>query len=92
MRKSSHSHNDDVRPLYDFAKMKGGVRGKYLERLRQGSNVVLLDPDVARAFPNEAAVNQTLRGVLHTTPAARSSGGLGDQLVGSPSRRLKKSR
>jgi hypothetical protein len=52
---------DELRPEYDFAQMKGGVRGKYVERYRSGTNLVLLDPDVAQAFPNDAAVNEALR-------------------------------
>jgi len=52
---------DELRPEYDFAQMKGGVRGKYVERYRSGTNLVLLDPDVAQAFPNDAAVNAALR-------------------------------
>ncbi len=45
-------------PEYDFS---GGVRGKYLARYREGTNVVLLDPDVAAAFSDAASVNHTLR-------------------------------
>ena len=45
-------------PEYDFS---NAVRGKYYERYRQGSNVVLLDPDVADVFPNATAVNDALR-------------------------------
>jgi hypothetical protein len=52
---------DDLRPEYDFSKMKGGVRGKYVERYRTGTNIVLLDPDVAQAFPTSEAVNEALR-------------------------------
>lgn len=52
---------DELRSEYDFAQMKRGVRGKYVERYRSGTNLVLLDPDVAQAFPNDAAVNQALR-------------------------------
>ena len=48
----------DMLPEYDFS---GAVRGKYYERYWQGSNVVLLDPDVSDAFPNAAAVNEALR-------------------------------
>ena len=44
--------------------LKGGVRGKYAERYRAGTNWVLLDPDVAKAFPNEEAVNDALRLVI----------------------------
>ena len=48
----------DLLPEYDFT---GAVRGKYYERYRQGTNVVLLDPDVAEAFKDSAAVNDALR-------------------------------
>jgi hypothetical protein len=48
----------DMLDEYDFS---GGVRGKYAERYASGTNVVLLDPDVAAAFPNERAVNEALR-------------------------------
>lgn len=48
----------DMRPEYDFS---GGVRGKYAERYAEGSNVVLLDPDVAAVFRNAEAVNRALR-------------------------------
>jgi hypothetical protein len=41
--------------------LKGGVRGKYAERYRAGTNLVRLAPDVARAFPTEEAVNEALR-------------------------------
>ena len=47
--------------IYDFSRMKGGVRGKYVERYRTGTNIVLLDPDVAQAFPTSEAVNEALR-------------------------------
>jgi hypothetical protein len=52
---------DELRPEYDFSQLKGGVRGKYVERYRAGTNLVLLDPDVAQAFPTEDAVNEALR-------------------------------
>lgn len=68
--------NEDVRPEYDFSSMKCGVRGKYVSAVRERTNIVLLDPDVAEAFPSEAAVNEALRGVLNTTRAIRRSGGL----------------
>src|SRR5262245_52802354 len=50
--------DDNMRGEYDFS---GGVRGKYYERFRRGSNLVLLEPDVAAAFPNSESVNQALR-------------------------------
>ena len=63
--------NNGLRSEYDFATMQGGVRGKYARRYREGTNVVLLEPAVAEAFPNDEAVNQALRGVLNTTRAVR---------------------
>jgi hypothetical protein len=56
--------NDDLRPEYDFASMKGGVRGKYAERFAAGTNIVLLEPDVAQAFPTSQSVNEALRMLL----------------------------
>ena len=57
-KKKVDANADDMLPEYDFS---GAVRGKYYERYKQGSNVVLLDPDVSEAFPNATAVNETLR-------------------------------
>lgn len=54
-------------PEYDFASMKGGVRGKYAARYRSGTNLVVLDPEVAEAFPTDAAVNRALRAMLSMT-------------------------
>jgi len=59
---------NELRPEYDLRKLlKGGVRGKYAEQYRAGTNLVLLDPDVAKAFPSEAAVNDALRLVIQLT-------------------------
>jgi hypothetical protein len=62
--------DDDLRPEYDFSQMKGGVRGKYVERYREGTNLVLLDPDVAAAFPDAKAVNDALRLLLEEKPGS----------------------
>jgi hypothetical protein len=57
--------DDELRPEYDLKKLlKSGVRGKYAERYRAGTNLVLLAPDVAEAFPNEEMVNEALRLVI----------------------------
>ena len=66
MKKDSDQEmDDDLRPEYNLPQLlKGGVRGKYAERYRAGSNLVLLAPDVAQAFPTEEAVNQALRLVI----------------------------
>ena len=50
-----------IRSEYDFS---GGVRGKYAKRYAQGSNIVVLEPDVAEAFPTARAVNAALRKLL----------------------------
>lgn len=62
--KKIEPEEDDLRPEYDFSRMKGGVRGKYIDRYREGTNLVLLDPDVAAAFPDAKAVNEALRLLL----------------------------
>lgn len=54
----------DDRPMRDHYDLTGGVRGKYYERLAEGSNVIVLDPDVAEAFPNSKTVNEALRSLL----------------------------
>ncbi|MBI5965162.1 MAG: hypothetical protein HY863_16915 [Chloroflexi bacterium] len=57
--------NDELRPEYDMKSLlKGGVRGKYTARYREGTNLVLLEPEVAKAFPNEKAVNEALKLVI----------------------------
>ena len=56
--------SDDLRPEYDLSKLKGGVRGKYAKRFQQGTNLVLLSPDVARYFPDERSVNAALRSLV----------------------------
>jgi hypothetical protein len=56
--------DDDLRPEYDLSQLRGGVRGKYLQRYRAGTNLALLAPDVRAAFPTDEAVNQALRSVM----------------------------
>jgi hypothetical protein len=81
MKKSDQALNGDLRPEYDFASMKGGIRGKYVKRFREGTNIVLLEPEVAEAFPTEDAVNEALRGVLNTARAVRRTGGLANKTL-----------
>ncbi len=57
----SEMEEDELRPEYDLSQLKGRVRGKYVERYRAGTNLVLLEPDVAAAFPDAKAVNEALR-------------------------------
>lgn len=56
MKKADNA--EEKRPEYDFSH---GVRGKYAKKYEQGSNIVLLDPDVAKLFPDSKTVNDTLR-------------------------------
>ncbi len=58
---SNQELEEELRPEYNFSKMNSGVRGKYVERYRTETNIVLLDPDVAQAFPTSDAVNEALR-------------------------------
>jgi hypothetical protein len=61
MSQENETEADEMKPEYDI---RGGVRGKYFERYRQGTNVVLLQPDVAAVFRNSEAVNRALRGLM----------------------------
>jgi hypothetical protein len=91
MKKANHIE-DDIRPEYDFASMSGGVRGKYVEKLRRESNIVVLEPEVAAAFPTGDAVNAALRGMLNTARAVRTYGGLPNKTLQPPSRAPRKSK
>jgi len=66
MKKADDSELE-LRPEYDFSK---GVRGKYAAQYREGSNVVVLEPDVAETFKTSEAVNEALRQVARTRRAA----------------------
>jgi hypothetical protein len=57
-RKINRKSKNDMRPEYDFT---GGVRGKFYKEYMRGTNVVLLDPDVAAVFPDAVTVNDALR-------------------------------
>ncbi len=60
--------NDDLQPEYDLRTLlQGAERGKYAERYKAGTNLVLLDPDVAKVFPDERSVNEALRLVIELT-------------------------
>ena len=65
MSEAEKDDDEKMRDEYDFT---GGVRGKYAERFAQGSNVVILDPDVARLFPDSASVNRALRALAEVAP------------------------
>ena len=72
MKKHKNEMNDELRPEYDLHQLlKGAVRGKYAKRYRAGTNLVLLDPDVHKAFRNERAVNEALRLVIELRKVGR---------------------
>ncbi len=67
MKKTPSKQRDKLRSEYDLSKLEGGVRGKYFKRYSAGTNLVLLQPDVARAFPTGEAVNEALRQLARST-------------------------
>ena len=73
MRKElAKRRGNDLRPEYDLSRLKGGVRGKYHRQAAAGTNLVLLDPDLTKAFPDSGSVNRALR--LLQDVATRTSG------------------
>jgi hypothetical protein len=61
---STPEPDDDMLDEYDFS---GGIRGKYVERFKSGSNIVLLSPDVAEVFHDSESVNEALRTLIRLT-------------------------
>ena len=61
MKKAKKARPDELRPEYKRSDFGVLVRGKYTERLKKSSNVVVLDPEVSEVFPNAASVNDALR-------------------------------
>jgi hypothetical protein len=76
MKKAKSELNDWARPEYKRSDFGTMVRGKYAKRIQESTNVIVLDPEVAIAFPNDEAVNNALRGLIATT---RSSAKLGSK-------------
>jgi hypothetical protein len=71
MKRKSHTPPDDLQSEYVFDYSKA-VRGKYYRRLlKEGANVVMLEPDVAKAFRDSAAVNDALRSLLEVSETTR---------------------
>ena len=56
--------NTDMKKEYDLSSLGKGVRGKYLDRYNEGTNVVVIDPELSKDFPNTKSVNDALREVL----------------------------
>lgn len=70
MKKVKLEMADELRPEYKRSDFGEIVRGKYVNRVKEESNVVLLEPDIARAFPNDEAVNKALRYLLEIAEAS----------------------
>ena len=71
MKKASAKRmNDDLRPEYDLSQLRGGVRGKYYRQATAGTNLVLIEPELANVFPNTESVNRALRLLVDTAAAA----------------------
>lgn len=70
MKKGKSDMADELRPEYKRSDFGEIVRGKYADRIKDETNVVLLEPDIAEAFPNDEAVNKALRYLLEVAEAS----------------------
>lgn len=74
MKKTKRKVTDELRTEYKRSDFGNLVRGKYAERVAAETNIVVLEPDVAKAFPNDNAVNEALRGLLEgDAPTSRET-------------------
>jgi hypothetical protein len=86
MKKASAKRiDDDLRPEYDLSQLKGGVRGKYHRQAAAGTNLVLIEPELASVFPDSASVNRALRLLVDAAEAAGTR-----RRRGTPNKRLKR--
>jgi hypothetical protein len=87
MKKVKAEIADELRPEYKRSDFGEIVRGKYADRIKEESNVVLLEPDIAQAFPNDEAVNKALRYLLEVAEASnRLTNGLKSERAPRPPR------
>lgn len=70
MKKAETEVQDELRPEYDRATLKNGVRGKHYERYHAGTNLALLAPDVRAAFPTDREVDEALRSLMQSRRTA----------------------
>jgi len=85
MKKASQASTEELRPEYTRSDFGQLVRGKYAARVAEGTNVVVLEPEVAEVFPNDEAVNKALRGLIDLAKATA-------RRTGRPTGRAKKRR
>lgn len=88
MKKASNKKTGDLRPEYDLSQLKGGVRGKYYQEATAGTNLVLIEPELASVFPDTESVNRALRLLAAT---AESVANHNRPRRGPAKRRLKRS-
>src|ERR1700687_50251 len=74
--------DDDLRAEYDLSQLKGGVRGKYYRQATAGTNLVLIEPELASVFPDSEAVNRALRLLVDAAGIAKT------RRRGTPNKRL----
>lgn len=84
---SAKRNNDDLRPEYDLSQLKG-VRGKYYREATAGTNLVLIEPELANVFPDTESVNRALRLLADTAESATAKKGLRRK---APNSRLRRS-
>jgi hypothetical protein len=90
MKKASAKRlDDDLRPEYDLSKLKGGVRGKYYRQAAAGTNLMLIEPELAEVFGDAQSVNRALRLLVDTAEAAA---GPARRRPGPPDKRVQPSR
>jgi len=72
-KESAAKRGDEMRKEYDLSKLEGGVRGKYYRRATAGTNLVLIEPDLANMFPDSEAVNRALRVLAEAAQTASTT-------------------
>ena len=73
---SAKKTKDDLRPEYDLSQLKGGVRGKYFREATAGTNLVLIEPELATVFPDTESVNRALRLLVETAESVQAKKGV----------------
>jgi hypothetical protein len=77
----------ELRPEYDIRRLGPGVRGKYYQRAKAGTNLVLIEPEIAEVFPDSASVNDALRGLAAAArPRAKNGRSRGSRRVARKAR------
>jgi hypothetical protein len=71
---ATRRESDELRPEYDLSKLGTAVRGKYYRQAAEGSNLILIEPELARVFPDSASVNRALRMLVKTAKASATPG------------------